>query len=184
MKSQMSYQDVPQDGNDDNVRALDQSEREYNRMISKHMTYHASLMDNLLQLSSESGSGSNTISQQQLNQSNQTNLIRRLGTTIGNLNATDQKLMNTASDFIVDTNNKSKRVSRLNNFMLQNTPKLNESIDAYQALINEGFTNQNPTMDAALEVSNIMKESHKYAFFIFGIIAIYALYKTIKQLRM
>jgi len=181
MKSQMYYDDVPQDGRDDRVRALDQSEREYNRMISQHMTYHASLMDNLLQLSSESGSGSNTIGQQQLNQSNQTNLIRRLGATIGNLNATEQQIMNTASDFVMDTDTNAKKVSRFNNFILQNTSKLNETVDAYQDLNKEGFTQ---TMDAALEVSNLMKESHKYALFIFGMVAIYALYKTTKQLQM
>jgi hypothetical protein len=38
-------------------------------------------------------------------------------------------------------------------------------------------------MDAALEVSDITKESHKYALVIFGIFATYALYKTIKHLR-
>lgn len=184
MKSQISYDYVPpQDGRDDSVRAMDQSEREYNRMISQHMTYHASLMDNLLQLSSESGSGSNTISQQQLNQSNQTNLIRGLGATIGNLNATDQRLMNSVSDFTMDTNTKSNKVSRLNNFILQNTSNMNETIDSYDAL-KEGFVVQPQTMDAALEVSKRMKESHKYAFVIFGIVAVYALYKTTKQLRM
>ena len=175
----MSFENVPQDDRDDRVRALNQSEKEYNRMISQHTTYHKLLMDNLLQLSSESGSGSNSIGQQQLNQSNQTNLIRRLGTTIGNLNATDQGLMSAASDFTVDTNVNAKTVSRLNNDILQNTSKMNETLDAYQALNKEGFTQ---TMDAALEVSTRMKESHKYAFFIFGIVAIYALYKTTKQL--
>ena len=186
MKSQISYDYVPpQDGRDDNMQAIDQSEKEYNRMISQHMTYHASMMDNLLRLSSESGSGSgsNTISQQQLNQSNQTNLIRGLGATIGNLNATDQRLMNSASDFTMDTNTKSKKVSRLNKFILQNTSKMNETIDSYDSL-KEGFDYQTQSMDAALEVSKRMKESHKYAFVIFGIVAIYALYKTTKQLRM
>ena len=132
-------------------------------------------MDNLLQLSSGSGSGSNNAEQD-------TNLIRDLAATTGNLNATDQRIMNTVSDFIVDTKTNEKTVSRLNNFILQNTSKLNKTIDDYQALNIEGFANQNQTMDAALEVSNIVKESHKYAFFIFGIVAIYALYKTTKQL--
>lgn len=175
MKSRISYEVVPQDGDDVRVRALDQSEKEYNRMISQHTTYHKSLMDNLLQLSSGSGSGSNNAEQD-------TNLIRDLAATTGNLNATDQRIMNTVSDFIVDTKTNEKTVSRLNNFILQNTSKLNKTIDDYQALNIEGFANQNQTMDAALEVSNIVKESHKYAFFIFGIVAIYALYKTTKQL--
>ncbi len=183
MKSyaQMPYDGVPQDGRDDKVRALDESEKEYNRMISQHTTYHRMLMDDLMKLSSESGSGSgaNNLVQQQLAQSN---LIRGLGTTIGNFNATDQRLMYAVSDFPADTNTKSKEVSRLNRHILQNTSKLNETIDSYNAL-KEGFTKQNPTMDAALEVSNRMKESHKYAFFIFGLVAIYALYKTTKHLR-
>ena len=177
----MPHDGVPQDGGDD---ALDESEKEYNRMISKHTTYHRLLMDDLMKLSSESGSGSgsNNLIQQQLAQSNQSNLIRGMGATIGNLNATDQRLMETASGFTADTNAKSKEVTRLNKNIVQNTSKLNETIDSYNALI-EGFANQGPTMDAALEVSNRMKESHKYAFFIFGIVAIYVLYKTTKQLR-
>ena len=118
MKSRISYEVVPQDGDDVRVRALDQSEKEYNRMISQHTTYHKSLMDNLLQLSSGSGSGSNNAEQD-------TNLIRDLAATTGNLNATDQRIMNTVSDFIVDTKTNEKTVSRLNNFILQNTSKLN-----------------------------------------------------------
>ena len=179
--AQMPHDGVPQYGRDD---ALDESEKEYNRMISKHTTYHRLLMDDLMKLSSESGSGSgsNNLIQQQLAQSNQSNLIRGMGATIGNLNATDQRLMETASGFTADTNAKSKEVTRLNRNIVQNTSKLNETIDSYNALI-EGFANQGPTMDAALEVSNRMKESHKYAFFIFGIVAIYVLYKTTKQLR-
>jgi hypothetical protein len=179
----MPHDGVPQDGRDD---ALDESEKEYNRMISQHTTYHRLLMDDLMKLSSESGSGSGSgsgatnIAQQQLAQSN---LIRGMGATIGNLNATDQRLMNTASDFTADTNANAREVSRLNKRILQNTSKLNETIDSYNAL-KEGFTKQSPTMDAALEVSNRMKESHKYAFVIIGIVAIYALYKTTKQLRM
>lgn len=181
--AQMPHEGVPQGGQDD---ALDESEKEYNRMISKHTTYHRLLMDDLMKLSSESGSGSgsgsNNLIQQQLAQSNQSNLIRGMGATIGNLTATDQRLMETASGFTADTNAKSQEVTRLNKNIVQNTSKLNETIDSYNALI-EGFANQGPTMDAALEVSNRMKESHKYAFFIFGIVAIYVLYKTTKQLR-
>jgi hypothetical protein len=175
----MPHDGVPQNGRDD---ALDESEKEYNRMISQHTTYHRLLMDDLMKLSSESGSGSgsNSLIQQQVAQSN---LIRGMGATIGNLNATDQRLMNTASDFTVDTNANAREVSVLNKRILQDTSKFNETIDSYNAL-REGFTKQSPTMDAALEVSNRMKESHKYAFVIIGIVAIYVLYKTTKQLRM
>jgi hypothetical protein len=187
MKSyaQMPYDGVPQDGRDDKVRALDESEKEYNRMISQHTTYHRSLMDDLMKLSSESGSGSvsnNTIIQQQLAQSNQSNLIHGMGATIGNLNGTDQRLMTAASDLTADTNAKSDKATRLNRNIVLNTSKLNETIDSYNALI-EGFDDKKDSMDAALEVSTRMKESHKYAFVIFGIVAIYVLYKTTKQLR-
>lgn len=179
----MTYDNIRFEDRDERVRALDESEKAYNRMISKHTTYHRQLMDNLMKLSSESGSGSgsNNLIQQELNQSNQSNQIRSLGAIIGNLNMTNQQLMKSSSDFKADTNVKAKEVSRLNNFILQNTSKLNETIKSYNAL-KEGFADQNPTMDAALEVSNRIKESHKYAFVIFGIIAIYALYKTTKQL--
>ena len=173
MKSyaQMPHDGVPQHWLDDKVRALDESEKEYNRMISQHTTYHRMLMDDLMKLSSESGSGSGS-----------NNLIRGIGATIGNLNATEQRLMNTATKFSADTNASSKEVSRLNSIILQTTSKLNENIDSYNALT-EGFIGNTPTIDAALEVSNRMKESHKYAFVIFGIVAIYVLYKTTKQLR-
>jgi hypothetical protein len=141
-------------------------------------------MDDLMKLSSESGSGSGStnIIQQQLNQTNQSNVVRGMGATIGNLNVTDQQLMKTSTGFKTNTNTNAQQVSRLNKFITQNTSKLNETIQSYNAL-KEGFAaEQIPTMDAALEVSNRMRESHKYALVIFGIIAIYALYKTTKQL--
>ena len=47
----MNYAAVPQVARDDNVDVLDQSEKEYNRMISQHMTYHKLLMDDLMKLS-------------------------------------------------------------------------------------------------------------------------------------
>jgi hypothetical protein len=50
----------------------------------------------------------------------------------------------------------------------------------------EGFDNNNnnstDTMDAALEISEIVSESQKYALVIFGAGALYLLYKTIKHL--
>jgi hypothetical protein len=45
----------------------------------------------------------------------------------------------------------------------------------------EGFV-PNPTLDGALEVSTITRESHKYALVIFGIFASFLAYKTIKHL--
>jgi hypothetical protein len=219
MKSRIphAYDNVPTTNADDDLRELDQSEKEYNRMISKHMSYHRTLMDDLIRLSSEPGSGSGSspreLLQQQMNQANQANIVRGMGTTMANLNTSNQQLMQSASNFVHDTETKATNMSRLNDFIQQNVSKLNQDIDSYQALeaeadakANEGYRNmsvraatsgttaQPPTtappptsgtitsMDAALEVSNIMKESHKYGLVIFGIIATYALYKTIKHL--
>ena len=58
--------------------------------------------------------------------------------------------------------------------------KLQDNMKTYDATMSqkEGFD----TMDAALEVSEIMSESQKYAFFIFGAFAIFLLYKTIKHM--
>ena len=56
--NRMEPESVPSANVNDDMRALDQSEKEYNRMISQHVTYHKLLMDDLMKLSSESGSGS------------------------------------------------------------------------------------------------------------------------------
>jgi hypothetical protein len=180
---------VPYNNTEDDMRALDQSEKEYNRMISQHMTYHRTLMDDLIRMSSESGSGSGSspreLLQQQINQTNQANVVRGMGTTIGNLNTTNQQLMQSASKFVDDTNANAKRVSGLNDVINQNVSKLNQVMDSYQELeaeAKEGFSDMGASMDAALEVSDTVKESHKYALVIFGIFATYALYRTIKQL--
>ena len=201
----MKPESVPSSNVNDDMRALDQSEKEYNRMISQHVTYHKLLMDDLMKLSSESGSGSSygtTVSgprellQQQINQANQANIVGGIGTTIRNLNASDQGLLRSASNFVDDTTINAKTVSRLNNFIKQNATRLNKDIDEYQALISqstdaeskEGFDNPNqnpnpnPTLDAALEVSTLAKESNKYALFILGLFATFVLYKTIKHL--
>ena len=210
MKPQRSntHEVVPYNNPEDDMRALDQSEKEYNRMISQHMTYHRTLMNDLMRMSSESGSGSGSspreLLQQQINQTNQANVVRGMGTTIGNLNTTNQQLMQSASKFVDDTNANAKRVSRVNDVINQNVSKLNQVIDSYQELeaeAKEGFSDMGvraatsgaltsgaltsgitPSMDAALEVSDTVKESHKYALVIFGIFATYALYRTIKQL--
>lgn len=201
MKSGTSIQPDPvpyNTNNKDDMRALDQSEKEYNRMLSQHTTYHRMLMDDLMKLSSESGSGSNgtgprALLQQQINQANQANVVTGLATTIGNLNTSNQGLMSSASKFVNETDTSAKRVSRLNNFIQQNASKLGQDMDEYQAIasqykVKEGFDNlaptmgTNPTMDAALEVSTTVRESQKYALVIFGIFATYALYKTIKHL--
>ncbi len=210
----MNYAAVPQVARDDNADVLDQSEKEYNRMISQHMTYHKLLMDDLMKLSTETGSSNNLI-QRQLNQGNQTNVIRGLASTINNLDTTNQHLVASASGFKADTSNTAQKVSRFQDFLMENTSKLNEYVDAYQALVNdndnnnnnnlkgtgtnnndnlkgtntntktkEGFATNTHTMDAALEVSARMKESHKYMLVVIGLVSLYALYKTVKQLWM
>ena len=229
------YAKVPSNNAEDDLRELDQSEKEYNRMISQHMTYHRTLMDDLMRMSSESGSGSGSGSeprellQQQISQANQTNIVRGIGTTIGNLNTTNQQLVSSAAEFADDTENKVTHASQLNNIAMQNTSKLNQNIKSYQALVSskneaiEGFnvrgvgwgnaraatapttsgtapttsgtaptpsgtaptpsgTSMPSTIDAALEVSDIVKESHKYALVIFAFLSTYLLYKTLKKL--
>jgi hypothetical protein len=179
----------------EDVRALDQSEKEYNRMISRHMMYHKMLMDDLMKLSSESGSGSGSGSattalpqellQQQLNQANQANIVGGLGTTIDNMNANRDQLMKSASKYAGDSSVNAQTVARLNNFIQENATTLVKKLaKSPQNEHKEGFTNPGPnhTLDGALEVSQIMRESHKYALVIFGIFAMYLLHKTIKNL--
>ena len=72
------------------TRALDQSEQDYNRMISQQMTYHKTMMDDLMKLSSESGSGSDA---------NNINIVSGLGTTVSNMNATNEQLVNAVSNY-------------------------------------------------------------------------------------
>ena len=177
----------------EDVRALDQSEKEYNRMISQHMMYHKMLMDDLIKLSSESGSGSGSASlalpqqllQQQANQANQANIVGGLGTTIGNLNSNRDQLMKSASKYAGESSVNAQTVARLNNFIHENADTLVKKLASSSKNTSEGFANPttpNPTLDGALEVSEIMRESHKYALVIFGLFATYLLYKTTKNL--
>jgi hypothetical protein len=181
----------------DEVKALDQSEKEYNRMISQHMMYHRMLMDDLIKLSSESGSGSGSGSmslpqqllQQQMAQAQQANTVQGLGTTIGNMNTNRDQLMKSASKFAGNATVNAQTVARLNRFIQQNASALVKKLDSVDATTAtsktvEGFTVSapNPTLDGALEVSALMRESHKYALIVAGVIATYLLYKTTKNL--
>ena len=155
------------------TRALDQSEQEYNRMISQQMTYHKMMMDDLMKLSSESGSGSE----------NNINIVSGLGTTVSNMNATNAQLMNAVSNYADQGKQSATTASKLNAYTKKTASKLNDDIQAYNALVNqnqEGFAN--PTMDAALEISEMMNESQKYALVLFGLLAMFLLYKTVKHL--
>ena len=186
----------------DEVQALDQSEKEYNRMISQHMMYHRMLMDDLIKLTTESGSGSGSGSgswsgslpqqllQQQMDQANLTNTVQGLGTTIGNLTTNRDQLMKSASKFTDKSSVNAQTVARLNQFIQQNASALVKKLDEVDATAKatnntaEGFANPspNPTLDGALEVSTLMRESQKYALIVAGVIAIYLLYKTTKNM--
>ena len=171
---------IPENTNETYV--LDQSEQEYNRMISQHMTYHRTMMDDLMKLSSESGSGSymNPPSQEFLN------VVSGLGTTVGNIDTSNERLLHTATKYVDQGKDRTNTVSKLNAYMKTTRAKLKDDITAYDAITNkgkEGFANaNNPTMNAALEMSEIMNESQKYALVIFGSLSVYLLYKIMKHL--
>lgn len=168
---------IPENTNE--MYAIDQSEQEYNRMISQHMTYHRMMMDDLMKLSSESGSGSymNPPSQEFLN------VVSGLGTTVGNIDASNEHLLHTATKYVDRGKDRTNTVSKLNAYMKTTRAKLKDDITAYDAITNkEGFANANPTMNAALEMSEIMNESQKYALVIFGSLSVYLLYKIMKHL--
>lgn len=181
---------------DDDMRALDQSEKEYNRMISQHAMYHKLMMDDLITLSSESGSGialepgpAQQMLQQQMDESNQTNIISGIGTTIGRMNANRDQLMQSASKFAGKSPINAQTVARLNDSIRASGSDILKNIHAATTPtsttpsttpVAEGFV-PNPTLDGALEVSAVMRESHKYALVIFGIFATFLVYKTIKH---
>ena len=185
---------------DDVQTALDQSEKEYNRMISQHMMYHRMLMDDLIKLTTETGSGSGSGSgflpsqllQQQIDQAKQADTVQGLGTTIGNMNANRDQLMNSASKIAGKSSVNAQTVARLNQFIQQKGSALVKNLDSFDSLDStnktvaaEGFANPapNPTLDGAVKVSALMRESHKYALIVVGVIAFYLLYKTTKNLR-
>lgn len=169
-------------------------------MISQHMMYHRMLMDDLIKLTTETGSGSGSGSgslpsqllQQQMDQAKQANTVQGLGTTIGNMNANRDQLMNSASKIAGKSSVNAQTVARLNKFIQQKGSALVKNLDSLDSVdatatnkTAEGFANPapNPTLDGAVEVSAIMRESHKYALIVAGVIAVYLLYKTTKNLR-
>ena len=172
------------------LRALDNSETEYNRMLSRHMTQHRILMDDLMKLSTESGSGSGSgprdVLKKQKTEADQAALVKRIGTTMSALNASDQRLMKSAPQFMDETKASDKKTAQLVKSGDQRGAQFIRDIDAYEALIDtinsrEGF--ENASRDGALEVSQLKRESHKYMFAILGVVALYAFYKTLKQIK-
>jgi len=181
----------------DALLALDKSETDYNRMLSRHMTQHRILMDDLMKLSTESGSGSGSgaasastnlrdILKKQKAEAEQAARVKRIGSTMSALNASEQRLMKSAPQFIDETKASDKKTAQLVKSGDQKGAQFIRDIDAYEALIDtinsrEGF--ENASRDGALEVSQLKRESHKYMFAILGVVALYAFYKTLKQIK-
>jgi len=173
--------------NTNETHALDKSEREYNRMISQHMTYHKMMMDDLMKLSTMSESGA---SMNPTTLSEQIDVVSGLGTTVSNIDSSNNRILQTAAQYVDKGKQTASTVSNLNAYLKMTGSKLNDDIKAYDNLMQkEGFANNNNnnnnntnTMDAALEISQTVSESQKYALVIFGAGALYLLYKTVKHL--
>ena len=168
--------------NTDETHALDKSEREYNRMISEHMTYYKMMMDDLMKLStmSESAASMNPAALSQ-----QIDIVSGLGTTVSNIDSSNKTILKTASQYVDKGKQNANTISNLNAYLKMTGSKLRDDIKAYDKLAQkEGFSNNNATdsMDAALEISEIMSESQKYALVFFGALALFLLYKTVKHL--
>ena len=165
---------VPENTSETHV--LDASEREYNRMISQHTTYHRMMMDDLMKLSMEPESANAAY--------DPIGIVTGLGTTVANLDASNKQLLQSAAKRAEQGKQRAITASNLNAYMHETGVKLQDDMKAHDALMSnskahrEGFD----TMDAALEVSGIMSESQKYTFFVFGAFAVFLLYKTIKHL--
>ena len=166
----------------DETHALDQSEREYNRMISRHMTYHKMMMDDLMKLSTMSESAA---SMNPTTLSEQIDVVSGLGTTVSNIDSSNTSILKTAAQFVDQGKQNAGTVSNLNAYLKTTGSKLNDDIKAYDKLMKkEGFSNNGNTdsMDAALEISQTVSESQKYALVILGSFALFLLYKTVKHL--
>ena len=178
---QSAFEPIPE--NTDETHALDKSEREYNRMISQHMTYHKMMMDDLMKLSTMSESGA---SMDPATLSEKIDVVSGLGTTVGNIDSSNKSILKTAAQFVDQGKQNAGTVSNLNAYRKMIGLKLNDDINAYDKLTQkEGFsnnTNNTDSMDAALEMSEIVSESQKYALVIFGVFALFLLYKTVKHL--
>ena len=162
------------------TETLDQSEKEYDRMISQHVMYHHAMMEDLMKLSSVSGSNlsSNKLSNDQLS------VVAGLGNTVAATNASNTSLLQFAQNMSNDGSQNAITASKLDAEIKKTQTNLQDTVKQYDALMQqmqkEGFSN--PSMDAALENSAIMSESEKYALVLFGVCAIYLFYKTVKYL--
>ena len=170
---------IPETTNE--TRALDESEREYNRMISQHMTYHRMMMDDLMKLSAVSETSSATPSASV----DMMNVVSGLGTIVQNLDASSEQLMQSAATQVEQGKHRATVASKLNAFINEMGANIQNDMKAYDEIVQkEGFDTMsaNDTLDAALGISRTMSESQKYALFVLGAIAMFMLYKTAKHL--
>jgi hypothetical protein len=168
----MNTETVPNSTNETQV--LDQTEKEYDRMISQQMMYHRVMMEDLMKLSTEKGS---TIDDRM-------NAVAGLGNTMLAIDASNRNLLQSAQGITNQGSQNATTASNLHANIKETSASLANDVSQYAALMQqmqkEGFSN--PTMDAALENSAIMSESEKYALVLFGVCAIFLIYKTVKYL--
>jgi hypothetical protein len=161
--------------NTSETHELDASEREYNRMISQHTTYHRMMMDDLMKLSTESGAAANPLFDPM-------NVVSGLGTTVENLDASNKQLLQSVAKRAEQGKQRAITASNLNAYMHETGLKLQDDMKAHDAIMTTAQREGFDTMDAALEMSKTMSESQKYALFVFGAFAMVLLYKTVKHL--
>jgi hypothetical protein len=164
------------------TRALDESEREYNRMISQNMTYHRMMMDDIMRLSAETESSATSTAGTSFDAMN---AVSGLGTIVQNLDGSNEQLLKSAAKYAEQGIQRATTESKLNAFINEMGTNLQDDIKAYDAIVQkEGFDNMDRanTLNAALGTSQLVRESQKYALFIFGAFAMFALYKTVKHL--
>lgn len=110
-------------------KALDASEREYNRMISQHTTYHRMMMDDLMKLSTETGSGSGSATFDPMS------VVSGLGTTVETLDASNQQLLQSAAKHAEQGKQRAITASNLNAYMTETGVKLQDDMKAYDAIV-------------------------------------------------
>ena len=160
--------------NTSETHLLDASEREYNRMISQHTTYHRMMMDDLMKLSMEPESANAAY--------DPIGIVTGLGTTVTNLDASNKQLLQSAAKRAEQGKQRAITASNLNAYMHETGVKLQDDMKAHDAIMTTAQREGFDTMDAALEMSETISESQKYALFVFGAFAVFLLYKTIKHL--
>jgi hypothetical protein len=170
----------------DETQYLDLSEKEYNRMISQQMMYHKVMMEDLMQLSAETETGSSNSLQTQDQLMRRMSLVAGLGNTVETMDASRTQLLDSANKKSNQGSVNAQTASMLSANMNEINTNLRNDVTAYDALNHEGFSNNNNnnnhSMKAALDNSTVVLESQKYALVLFGAFSIYLLYKTVKYL--